>query len=374
VPTVSAYSLPPGLYAQAEAFAHARNALHFAGVVFSTLVLYVILRMPPKLRRWPIVVLGLVAIGGIPLDAAAHWISLHFGISKQSWLSWFWDWSKEQLGGVGIGAVLAWGLYVLMRRAPRFWWFWAWLAMAPLLLLGAYAGPILIEPLFNEYVPLAIAQPELIAPIENILRRANIQLSPEHLFEMKASVKTNALNAYVSGFGTSRRLVLYDTIIAQEKGDLLLNTIGHELGHDVLNHIPRGLAFAFAAAFPGAWLLAWTFQRLVRLHGGAFQIHGVADPAGFPALLLLLGLLGFFSEPIANVYSRMQEHDADRFALDVTRTVIPDPGQAAAQAFQLEGRANLEVPDPEPFIIFWLYTHPPIADRIRFSLEYTRRW
>jgi len=374
VPTVSAYTLPPDLYAKAVAFAQARHALYFAEVGFSALVLYFLLRLPPRFRRWPVMVLCWAATAEIAPDLAGHLISRRFGISKQSWPSWFWDWTKEQLIAVAIGSLLAWGLYAVMRRSPRRWWIWAWASMLPLLILGAYAGPILIEPLFNEYTPLASVHPELIAPIEGMLSRANVQLPQDHLFEMKASVKTNALNAYVSGFGSSRRLVLYDTIIAQEHGDLLLNTIGHELGHNVLGHIPRSLLFAAGAAFPGAWLLAWAFQRLVRLHGQAFRIQGVADPAGLPALLLLLTLLSFFSEPIANAYSRAQEHDADRFALDVTRGIVSDPGQAAARAFQIEGQTNLEVPDPNPFIVFWLYTHPPTADRVRFSLQYTRSW
>ena len=374
MPTVSAYTLPPDLYEKAVAFAEARHALYFAGVVYAALVLYVLLRLPPRLRRWPVLVLTYAAIAEIAPDLIGHLISRDFGISKQPWPSWLWDWTKEQAIAVAIGTVLAWGLYAVIRRSPSRWWLWAWAAMLPLLVLGAYAGPILIEPLFNEYVPLASTHPELIAPIEAMLQRANFQLPPDHLFEMKASVKTNALNAYVSGFGASRRLVLYDTIIAQEQGDLLLNTIGHELGHNALGHIPRGLLFAAAAALPGAWLLAWAFQLLVTLHGAALRIGGIADPAGFPALLLLLSLLSFFSDPIANAYSRIQEHDADRFALDVTRGIVPNPGQAAARAFQLEGQTNLDVPDPDRFSVFWLYSHPPTADRVRFSLEYTRLW
>ena len=368
--TVSAYTLPPDLYAKAVSFANARHAVYFAEVPFSVLVLYSLLRLPLRFRRWPIVVLGLAAIAELAPGLAGHFISLSFGISKQSWPSWVWDWTKQQALAVAIGTVFAWGLYAVIRRSPRRWWLWAWAAMLPLLVLGAYAGPILIEPLFNEYVPLARSHPELIEPINGMLQRAKLDLSPDHLLEMKASVKTNALNAYVSGFGASRRLVLYDTIIAQEKGDLLLNTIGHELGHNVLRHIPLGLLFAFVAAFPGAWLLAWAFHRFLKLHGPSFAIDGVADPAGLPALLLLLSLLSFFSDPIANAYSRRQEHQADRFALDVTKSIVSDPGQAAARAFQLEGQANLDVPDPDRFIVFWLYSHPPTADRIRFSWEY----
>lgn len=373
MPTVSAYTLPPDLYAKAAAFAHARHALYFAEVAFTALVLYVLLLLPAKYRRRPVVVLGLTGAAGLVPAACGHLISLHFGISKQAWPSWIGDWSKEQAIAIAVGSILAWGLYAVIRRSPQHWWVWAWAAMIPLLILGAYAGPILIEPLFNEYVPLSSTHPELIAPLEGMFRRANAELPQDHLLEMKASLKTNALNAYVSGFGSSRQLVLYDTIIAQEHGDLLLNTIGHELGHNVLGHIPRGLLFAAAAAFPGAWLLAWALRRFVSLHGHAFQIQGVADPAGLPALLLLLSLLSFFSEPIANAYSRMQEHDADRFALDVTQGIVPNPGQAGAQAFQLEGQTNLDLPDPERFIVFWLYTHPPTADRVRFSLDYKRQ-
>jgi STE24 endopeptidase len=101
-----------------------------------------------------------------------------------------------------------------------------------------------------------------------------------------------------------------------------------------------------------------------------WDIPTVSDWASLPVLLLLVLILGFLGEPIGNAYSRWEEHQADVFALEVTHGLIPNPGEAAAEAFQIEGETDLEEPDPNPLIVFWLYTHPPVAERLRFSLDY----
>jgi Zn-dependent protease with chaperone function len=243
---------------------------------------------------------------------------------------------------------------------------YAWLVSLPVMLVSVYADPLILEPLFNQFDPLSATHPELLDPIEKLLHRAGVTIPADHLFEMKASAKTNSLNAYVSGFGPSRRVVLYDTIIRKEEGPPLLTTIGHELGHYVLEHIPKGLAFGAALLLAALLLLFYLMPWATRLCG----VSSVADWSSLPVLLLLVLLLSFLGEPIGNAYSRRQEHQADVFSLEVTHGVIPNPGQAAADAFQIEGETDLEEPDPNPLIVFWLYTHPPVAERLRFSLEY----
>ena len=152
------------------------------------------------------------------------------------------------------------------------------------MLISAYADPLLFEPLFNNFTPLAAKHAELIDPIEKLLGKARIQIPRDHLFEMDASEKTNALNAYVSGFGPSRRVVLYDTIIRKEPGPLLLTTIGHELGHYVLNHISKGLAFGWFGLL--AVLLAILYRAVpwfIARWGDRLDIRGVSDWAQFPS-------------------------------------------------------------------------------------------
>ena len=377
---IQSYTLPPDKYIQAVEFAHARHALYFAGFAFSALVLLAILRLriAPRLGRLrtPVyfaAILLLLGIANLPSDITGHAISLHFGISIQSWRSWLWDWTKELAVASVIGVLLAWPFYALVRRSPRRWWLWAWLASLPLAVAATLAGPLIFEPLFNNFVLLSHAHPELVPEIEKLLHHAGVVIPPDHIYEMSASEKTNALNAYVSGFGPSRRVVLYDTIIQKEAmGDdgPLMTTVGHELGHYVLNHISKGLGFAAIGLVIGFALTHKTANVFVRRWGKQLDIHGVADRASLPVLLLIMLVLSFLSEPIGNWYSRRQEHAADVYSLEVTHGLIPDPGQAAARAFQVEGETDLDQPDPDPFIVFWLYSHPSTSDRLRFSLEY----
>ncbi len=263
---------------------------------------------------------------------------------------------------------MIWPFYALIRRSPRRWWFYAWLAALPLLVLSVYADPIVIEPLFNKFEPLSSRHPELIAPIERLLHRAGVSIPTNRLFEMDASEKTNSLNAYVSGFGPSRRVVLYDTIIRKENGPPLLTTFGHELGHYVLDHIGKGILVSAVGLFIGLYLA----KRVVEFVIPRWDVHETADIASLPLFLLFALILGFLTEPLANAYSRRQEHQADVYSLEITRGIVPHAGQAAAQAFQIEGETDLEEPSPNGFIVFWLYSHPPVADRLQEALEYDR--
>jgi Zn-dependent protease with chaperone function len=380
MPAIQSYTLPADKLIQAVQYAHARHELYCAALAISILVLLgmIRLRIVPALRRlnplWIVSSVVLItALFDLPAEMYGHAMSLKYRISIQSWPSWFEDWGKEQLVSVIVAVCVLIPFYALLRWSPRRWWLYAWLAAIPIMLVSVYADPLILEPLFNHFEPLGAAHPELLAPIESLLHRAGVTIPTDHLFEMKASEKTNSLNAYVSGFGPSRRVVLYDTIIRKEEGPPLLTTIGHELGHYVLQHIPKGLAFGAVLLLFGLLLLYYLVPWFIRHWGARFDIPAVGDWASLPVFLLFVVLLSFLGEPIGNAYSRMQEHQADAFSLDVTRGLLPHPGVAAAVAFQIEGETDLEEPDPSPLVVFWLYSHPPVADRLRFSLDYDRQ-
>lgn len=375
--TVASYTLPPEQYARAIAYAHARYALHFAGFAVSVLVLLAIvrLRIVSRLRSQSpavaiAIVLLLAAVADLPLAAIRHSVGLRFDISVQGWPSWFWDWTKEQAIGLLIGVGVLRAFYILLRRSPRRWWIYAWLASIPITIASVVADPWLFEPLFNRFEPLARTHPELVGPIERILQRARVSIPTDRLFEMNASAKTNSLNAYVSGFGPSRRVVLYDTIIRKESGPALLTTFGHELGHYALNHIGKGILFGALLSLAGAFLAYRVIGFMVVRWGERLDIRNVSDLASLPLFLLFVESATFVSEPLVNAYSRYQEHQADLYSLEVTHGIVPDAGKAAARAFQIEGENDLDEPAPNPMIVFWLYSHPPTADRLRFALEY----
>ena len=333
MPPVHAYTLPPDKLAQAIEFAHARNALHFGGVLISAavLVLLIAVRLVPRMRHfhpaWVVLAVTLItALFDLPAEMYGHATSLRFHISIQDWPSWFWDWTKAQAVSAVIAVTVTLPFYWLLRHSPRRWWLIAWLISVPLMLVSAYADPLILAPLFNHFQPLAARHPELIPPIEQLLDKAGVQIPSGHLYEMSASEKTNSLNAYVDGFGPSRRLVLYDTIIRKEQGPPLLTTIGHELGHYVMRHIAKGLAVGSLALLISLWALSRIMPWIIARWGGRFEIHSISDWSSIPLFTLVVLIFGFFSEPLANAYSRSQEHAADVYSLEGYQRRDPRPG------------------------------------------------
>jgi len=134
----------------------------------------------------------------------------------------------------------------------------------------------------------------------------------------------------------------------------------------VLSHIEKGLIFGEVLLFAG--LLA-VYRALPRL-AARFGLPSPADWSSLPVLLLCSVLLSTAGEPVVNAFSRHLEHEADVFSLNITQGIVPEPGKAAAESFQIEGESDLEQPDPRPFVVFWLYTHPPVAERLEFAYRY----
>lgn len=384
---VRGYTLSPEKYWQAVAFNRARYRLYFAGFVYGVLVYLLVLRwrVGPKYRDWaerasfrrfvqvivyvPLLVLTL-GVANLPRFLYGQWLLRAFGLSVQGWGSWAWDWVKAELIIVVFGAVLVWILYGVIRRSPRRWWFYFWLAVLPIIVFVILIEPWVVDPLFFEYEPLGAHHPALVAEIEKLVARAGIHIPPECMYEMKASEKYNAVNAYVTGIGASKRVVVWDTTLAKMTVPQTLSTFGHELGHYVLGHISEGIAFAavglLVALFLGYRLVYWALRRW----GATWAIRGVDDWGSLPVLLLLLSVLNFAATPIGNAFSRHLEHEADLYGLEVTHGIVPNSGEVAAQDLQIGGEINLQDPDPPAFIRFWLYTHPPVNERIIFARTY----
>jgi Zn-dependent protease with chaperone function len=190
------------------------------------------------------------------------------------------------------------------------------------------------------------------------------------MFWMKASDKTIATNAYVSGFGASKRIVIWDTTIAQETTDEVLNDFGHEMGHYVLGHIWKGFVFFAATLFVLLFLGYRCIGWLLAQFGAGWGIRGLDDWASLPALLLLISVFGFAANVLGSTFSRYLENQADVYGLEVTHGIIPDPGQACAHSFQIYGEAVLVDPDPNPIQVFLLFDHPPVRDRVRLCATY----
>jgi STE24 endopeptidase len=381
------YTLPPDKLQQAIAYAHARYFLHFADSIWAILVLAAILALGwgGKFRDWAeggsrrrvgqaaifIVLLGLTNdLLNLPFEIYGQRVELKFDQSIQSWPSWFWDWTKTELLEFVLGSLLVLLLYAVIRRSPKRWWLYFWLATLPIIFVGMIAEPVLIEPLFYQFQPLASRHPALVDALEKVVARGDLAIPPSHMFEMKASEKTNSLNAYVSGLGASKRVVVWDTTIDKLSTPEILFVFGHEMGHYVLGHVRNTLIFISALLFllllAGFYLLGWMLRRW----GPRWRIRDAADWASLPALLLLFAIFSFLTEPLVNAYSRNQEHQADVYGLEVTHGLIPNARAVAVHSFQVMGEIDLDEPNPNRFIEFWMFTHPSTSERIAFSESY----
>jgi Zn-dependent protease with chaperone function len=203
-----------------------------------------------------------------------------------------------------------------------------------------------------------------------MVQRAGENIPPQRMFWMGAGEKTTELNAYVTGFGASKRIVVWDTTIVKMNTPQIVFVTGHEMGHYVLKHIPKLLAFFAALLFVFFYLgfrsIGWVLTRW----GEKWRIRGLDDWASLPVLLFLISVFAFLASPVGSAFSRHYEHQADQYGLEVTHGLTPDSAQVAAQAFQILGEVDLADPDPNPVDVFLFYSHPPIPDRIPFSLTY----
>ena len=171
------------------------------------------------------------------------------------------------------------------------------------------------------------------------------------------------MNAYVTGIGASKRIVVWDTTVDKLPQNEILAIYAHEQGHYVLGHIPKGIAFAALLTLALLALLAAVYRWLLLRHGEAWHIAGEDDWAALPLLLLLASAFSFLSAPAANAADRAEEHAADVYGQHLLTRVLPNAAQVEVDDFNRLGRASLEEPAPNRFVVWWTYTHPPTADR-----------
>ena len=381
------YALPPDKYEKAVAFSRAKYRLYFVDSAYGILVLILLLnlRVAPKYRDWaerishrrfvqawifaPLFLLT-VGVLGLPTEIYRQSLSRKYEQSIQGWGSWSWDWAKAEIVALVLGTIVIWILYAIIRRSPRRWWFYFWLVSIPLVILVVFVQPLVIEPLFFKFEPLQNKHPELVADISKVVARGGLTIPSDRMFEMKASEKLNSLNAYVTGIGASKRVVVWDNTMTSLTNEQTLFVFGHEMGHYVLHHIPQLIAWIVALLLVFLYIgnrgVHWALQRW----GPRWQIRRLEDWASFPVLLLLLGILIFIVTPIGDTLSRYYEHQADIYGLEVIHGIVPRPTDAAVAAFQTLGEVNLSDPKPSRLIELWLYDHPPLNKRIEFAQAY----
>lgn len=295
-----------------------------------------------------------------------HRLEHAYGFSNQSLADWAADQVKSlafQIVAVGVVPLLALA-WRAVESSPRRWWLWLALGTLPVATAAVLLQPLVFDPLFNQFTPLH----------DESLRRdilalgARADVPAKDVYEVDMSRRTNKINAYVSGFGASQRIVLWDTALERLEKDEILFVMGHEMGHYVLQHIWKGLALLAVGAFAAFWLVAFLTDRFLDTFGARLGLKGVADLACIPLVIAMLSLVDFVGQPVTNAVSRGVEHEADVFALEITHD-----NDAGARSFLKLAQGNRSDPEPAAWVRTILYSHPPLADRIRFALGY-RPW
>ncbi|MGA2806806.1 MAG: M48 family metallopeptidase [Terracidiphilus sp.] len=391
--TAQAYSLPPDKLAKAITLGRIRTVLDIAGSLWGIAVLWLLLasRAAAGLAAWSesllrrrwlqgllffAALLIVTTLAALPLDAIGHVVSRHYGISVQGWGSWFGDLAK------GLGLTLVFGVPILLffnrivRASPRRYWIWIWLVSLPLIVFSVFAEPLL-DPIFNTFEPLTKNYSALVAKLETVVARTGTHIAPDRMFLMKASEKSNGLNAYVTGIGSTKRIVVWDTTAGRIPDDEILFIFGHESGHYVLNHIPKGIAGMTVALFFVSWACAAFSGRLARRFGARWKLGGeqagtqvLATRPGFVVLVLALSIAGFVLQPASNGFSRHFEHEADVYGQEAIHGLVADPQKTTVSSFNHLGEAWLEDPNPSPFIEFWEFDHPSVMNRANFAAHY----
>ncbi|GAB3351326.1 M48 family metallopeptidase [Modestobacter lapidis] len=306
-----------------------------------------------------LVVIGRLAT--LPLSAYGEVVRHRYGLSTRSWGLWVRDVATSTAISAGVTALVVLAVVALARWAPRTWWAWAAAGTAGLVVAGSFLYPLVIEPAFNRFEPMppSALRSELFALAE----RSGTPV--DDVLVADASRRTTALNAYVSGFGSSRRIVVYDTLLDRLPDAQIESIVAHELGHvanrDVLTGTLIGALGSAAAVALLGWLLGWT--PLLRRAGA----DGPGDPRIIGLLLFLVAAGTLLSTPVQDGVSRRVEARADLHALDLTG----DPAGFAGVQREL-GVANLSDPDPPAAWQWFFGTHPTTAQRVAFATDWTR--
>ena len=311
-------------------------------------------------NQWLLVALFVAIFGGIyslinlPLAYYSGFVLPHrFGQSNQSFKDWVIDQIKGLAVGAPIGLLLLELLYLALRVTGDLWWLWAAGGMLVFTVLLSNLAPILIMPLFNKYVPLGDEHKELAERLLALAKRANTKVRGVFKFDM--SKRTKSANAALTGIGNTRRIVLGDTLINEFSTDEIETVLAHELGHHVHRDIPFLITFGTLSTTLSLFLASLALNWAIDYFG----FTGPADIAAFPALMLIFSAYGLLTMPIDNAVSRWRERMADDYALQST-----GKSDAFASAFTRLANQNLGEVDPEQWVVFMFYSHPPLGERI----------
>ena len=296
----------------------------------------------------------------LPVGLAGWELERHFGFGTESIFGFLKDHLIDYLISM-MNIPMIWAGWRLYTRTPEKWWLVLWIILSPFILFQTALQPLLIAPLFNHFTPLPAGP--LRNEIAALAQKADI-LHPLILIE-NTSKRSTHVNAYVTGWGPTTRIVIDDTAIKELPSNEILAMVGHEMGHYVEKHVWWETVSSVLGAGIMLWLLSFLLPYLEKRFAAVCNLRGLTDPASLPLVMLTLTILLQFQMPIANAESRYFEHRADAFGLRLTHLNKP-----MARLFVRFAERDYSDPDPPELIQWWYGSHPTLEERIHFALHY----
>lgn len=307
-----------------------------------------------------ILVMLILALVELPFAYYQGFLLEHrYGLSTQSRGHWVADQFKGALVGMALAGTGSTVVYGALRQWPGDWW-WISAGVFAIATIGlAQLAPVLLLPIFYTFKPLD--RPALVDRLMKLA--ANARTSVNGVFEWVLSSHTRKANAALAGLGSTRRILLSDTLLADYSEDEIEVILAHELAHHVHRDLWRGIGVHAIALFSGFFVISLVLTAAAEPLG----LRGLSDPAGLPALMLAGGVWTFLLLPVVNAVSRAQERAADRYALQTTRNV-----DAFVTAMRRLAQQNLAEEYPSKVVRWLFYSHPPIRERIDAARAFGR--
>src|ERR1700756_2176957 len=307
---------------------------------------------------YPLLLLVISKALGIGLDYYGFLQERRFKLSTQRFSSWAWDEVKGFLVGLVLGSIVVEVLYLTIRQWPQHWWMLAWTLFMVLFVVLAQLAPVVLFPIFYKFEPLD----------DEDLRRRLIVLSERAgtrvrgVYRWKLSEKSKKANAALTGLGSTRRIILADTLLDNYSPEEIEAVLAHELGHQVHRHILKSIFVQAGITLFGFWAANWALHYAVDHH----MFEQLSDFANLPLLVLVSTVLSFLLMPALNAYSRFNERQADRYAFQSIANVEPFISSMNKLAEQ-----NLAERTPSKFVEWFFHSHPAISRRIEAARAWT---
>jgi STE24 endopeptidase len=367
--------IPPAATARSDAYFEGGYWLILWDFLFSSAICLLLLRLrwsarmrdlAERLSRYKpvqtfvywIQYILLTALLGFPLEFYENFVREHrYGLATQSFGPWMGDEGKALLVNMVLGGLAAVLLFAIVRKLSKSWWIWGSIAAFALATVAVAIGPVFLQPIFNKVTRLN--DPKITVPI---LRMAHANGIPANdVYQIDASRQTTRMSANVSGFAGTMRITLNDNLLRRGSPEEIQSVMGHEMGHYVMNHIPKFLFFLLVVIFISFAYLYRGLEWALKRWGALWMIRDVSDPAVLPLAALMAGILFFVLTPVMNTVIRMQEKEADMFGYNAAR----QPDGFAQAAIHLSEYRKMRPGRLEEWIF---YDHPSGYDRIHSAM------